>query len=200
VTSQTVPLFPLQTVLFPGGPLPLRVFEPRYLDMVSSCMKTGQSFGVVLLSEGVEVGGKAQVKTESIGTLATICDWYQGNDGLLGVTALGGERFRLLSAQRQSDGLHVADIERLRPEPKISLPAEYKLMADLLRAVVDDLGRLYETIEKDYDDASWVGFRFSEILPLSLAHRQRCLEMTNPVARLEFLQPQLRLIREEQTQ
>ena len=178
----------------------MRVFEPRYLDMVSDCMKAEKPFGVLLLSEGVEVGDKSQVRTESIGTLATISDWYQGNDGVLGVTALGGDCFRVVTMQRQRDGLNVAEIETLPPEPAIALPAKYKLMSDLLRAVIDDLGRLYETIETHYDDASWVGYRFSEILPLSLADKQQCLEMRNPVARLEYLQPQLRLIREEDTQ
>ena len=200
MTLKAVPLFPLQTVLFPGGPLPLRVFEPRYLDMVSRCMKSGEPFGVVRLSSGVEAGGKARVETEHTGTLATICDWYQGNDGVLGVTALGGERFSILAMRRAEDGLNVADIEALPHETEVSLPADYKLMSDLLRAVIDDLGRLYETVEKHYDDASWVGFRFAEILPLELASKQHCLEMINPVARLEYLQPQLRLIREEQTQ
>ncbi|TDJ46237.1 MAG: peptidase S16, partial [Gammaproteobacteria bacterium] len=161
MTTKAVPLFPLQTVLFPGGPLPLRVFEPRYLDMISRCMKDGEPFGVVMLSDGVEVGGQQQIKTKNTGTLATICDWYQGNDGLLGITALGVEKFRLLATRRQDSGLNVAEIEILQPEPVISLPSHYKLMADLLRAVIDDLGRLYETIEKHYDDASWVGFRFA---------------------------------------
>ena len=200
MTIKAVPLFPLQTVLYPGGPLPLRVFEPRYLDMVSRCMKADEPFGVVLLSSGIEVGGKSQVKTENTGTLGTISDWYQGDDGVLGVTVLGGASFTLLNTQRQDDGLNVGEIEMLQPEPEVSLPLEYKLMSDLLRAVVDDLGRLYETIEKRYEDASWVGYRFAEILPLDLASKQRCLEMRDPIERLEYLQPQLRLIREEQTQ
>jgi len=200
VTTKAVPLFPLRTVLFPGGPLPLRVFEPRYLDMISRCMKDGESFGVVMLSDGVEVGGQQQIKTKNTGTLATICDWYQGNDGLLGITALGVEKFRLLATQRQDDGLNVAEIEILQPEPVISLPSQYKLMADLLRAVIDDLGHLYATIEKHYDDASWVGFRFAEILPLDLANKQYCLELKSSVVRLEYLQPLLRQFREEQTQ
>jgi Lon protease-like protein len=199
VTTKAVPLFPLQTVLFPGGPLPLRIFEPRYLDMISRCMKDSVPFGVVMLSDGVEVGGQ-QVTTEDTGTLATICDWYQGNDGLLGITALGVDRFRLLATQREDDGLYMAEIEILRAEPEVSLPPQYKLMADLLRVVIDDLGRLYETVEKHYDDASWVGFRFAEILPLDLASKQYCLELKSSVTRLEYLQPLLRQFRKEQTQ
>jgi len=200
LNKQDVPLFPLTTVLFPGGPLPLRVFEPRYLDMVSRCMREQMPFGVLLLSGGVEVGGQAVVRTESVGTLATISDWYQGTDGLLGITAFGGERFRLLGMQRQSDGLNIGEIELLESEAETPLPARYALMAELLRAVIDDLGKLYESVDKRYDDASWLGFRFAEILPMNNAQKQICLEMTDPIARLEYLQPLLRQIRDQQTQ
>lgn len=195
-----MPLFPLTTVLFPGGPLPLRVFEPRYLDMVGRCMRQQEPFGVLLLSGGAEAGGQTVVRTEDIGTLATIVDWYQGADGLLGITAFGGERFRLLGMQRQADGLNVGDIEMLSRDPAVALPARYALMAELLRAIIDDLGKLYESVDKHYADASWVGFRFAEILPLSNLQKQLCLQMTDPIARLEYLQPLLRQIRDQQTQ
>jgi uncharacterized protein len=194
-----VPLFPLTTVLFPGGPLPLRLFEPRYLDMVGRCMRQEVPFGVLLLSGATEAG-QTVVRTEDIGTLATIVDWYQGADGLLGITALGGERFRLLAMQRQADGLNVGDIEVLAQDPEVALPQRYALMAELLRAIIDDLGKLYESVEKNYADASWVGFRFAEILPLSNSQKQLCLQMTDPIARLEYLQPLLRQIRDQQTQ
>ena len=195
-----MPLFPLTTALFPGGPLPLRVFEPRYLDMVSRCMREQVPFGVLLLSGATEAGGHTVVRTENIGTLATIIDWYQGADGLLGITAFGGERFRLLGMQRQADGLNLGDIEVLANDPEVALPARYALMAELLRAIIDDLGKLYEGVSKHYDDAGWVGFRYAEILPLSNSQKQRCLEMTDPIARLDYLQPLLRQIRDQQTQ
>jgi uncharacterized protein len=200
LNNQEVPLFPLTTILFPGGPLPLRIFEPRYLDMVSSCMRRQIPFGVLLLSGGPEAGGQVVVRTESVGTLATISDWYQGTDGLLGITAFGGERFRLLGMHRQSDGLNIGDIELLAAEPEVCLPQRYALMAELLQAVIDDLGKLYEDVTKLYHDASWVGFRFAEILPMDNAQKQACLEMMDPIARLEYLQPLLRQIREQQTQ
>ena len=197
LNTQTIPLFPLQTVLFPGGPLPLRVFEPRYLDMVSHCMKQSAPFGVVLVDVDADADAAAM---RSVGTLATVVDWYQGTDGLLGITARGGERFRLLETDRQPDGLNVGSVETLPPETPKPLPQEYSSMAALLRAVVDDLGRLYETIEKHYDDASWVGFRFAEILPLELEQKQFCLELNDPLERLRVLRPSLRQMREEQTQ
>jgi Lon protease-like protein len=197
VTTQTIPLFPLQTVLFPDGPLPLRLVEPRYLDMVSRCMKDSVPFGVVRLDSESE---SDTLTLCSVGTLATIVDWYQGTDGLLGITACGGLRFRLLSVEQQEDGLNIAKVELLAPEPATPLPAEFASMAALLRAVVDDLGRLYETIDKHYDDASWVGFRFAEVLPIDLEEKQFCLELNDPVERLLALRPSLRQLREEQTQ
>jgi Lon protease-like protein len=192
VSRFSVPLFPLNTVLFPGGPLLLRVFEPRYLDMISRCMKEEQSFGVVLLTAGSEVAGTVQ--TVATGTLASICDWDQGADGLLGIKAIGGQRFRLLSLSRQEDGLNLGDIEILPAEPEMPVPGDYSMISELLRSVLIEMNELYAGIERLYDDASWVGYRFAEILPLEPERKQECLEMDDPLVRLEFLQPYLRHI------
>jgi Lon protease-like protein len=197
LVKDSIPLFPLGTVLFPGGPLPLRVFEPRYLDMVSRCMKTNSEFGVVLLSSGSEIG---EAGTVAIGTRARVIDWYQGSDGILGITAVGGERFELHATSRQPDGLYVGEVSALEAEPHISLPGEYEAMAALLEVIVDDLGKLYESIDKQYDDATWVSCRFAEILPISMEDRQQCLEMNDAVERLRFIRPQLRSIRQEVSQ
>ena len=197
MNTQTVPLFPLQTVLFPNGPLPLRVFEPRYLDMVSQCMKTSSPFGVILAEPSPDTG---LVSMRSIGTLATIVDWFQGSDGLLGITASGTERFRLLNIEQQDDGLNIGTVELLTPETAVPLDDEYVSMAALLRAVIDDLGRLYENFDKHYDDTTWVGFRFAEILPLELGQKQYFLELDDPVERLRALRPSLQQLREEQMQ
>ena len=202
MSRQSVPLFPLQTVLFPGGPLPLRIFEPRYLDMVSRCVKGSEPFGVVLLADGLqgsEIASEVQPKTQATGTLALISDWYQGADGLLGITAVGRERFRLLGMSRLDDGLNVGDVEVLPAEPEAPVPAEFALMPELLRAVIDDLGEAYQGIEQRFDDASWVGYRLAEILPIDLEHKQYCLELDDPLARLEFLHPFLRDTREAQS-
>ena len=195
--EKVVPLFPLGTVLFPDGPLPLRVFEPRYLDMISRCLKDETQFGVLLINEGSEVGS---ADTYPVGTKAQICDWYQGSDGILGVTAVGTQRFRLEKVKQESDGLYLGDIDTLDPEPSVPLPETYWSMADLLRAVVEDLGRLYEPLEKHYDDATWVGNRFAEILPVSMEQKQHCLEMNDPIERLRFVQPLLRSVRQETAQ
>ncbi|MCL4721846.1 MAG: LON peptidase substrate-binding domain-containing protein [Gammaproteobacteria bacterium] len=197
VTAQTIALFPLGTVLFPGGPLPLRVFEPRYLDMVSRCLKSDVPFGVVLITSGRDT---AEVETGPVGTLARISDWYQGSDGILGITARGTNRFRLCGTSRQPDGLYLGDIEVLPAAPPVPLPSEFRPMAALLETVIDDLGRLYDTIEKHYDEADWVGCRLAEILPMPPADKQRCLEFDDPVERLRVLRPMLRPFRRDKTQ
>ncbi len=179
-----VPLFPLYSVLFPGGPLPLRIFEPRYLSMVSHCMQNDSPFGVLLIRDGQET---ATATTHNIGTLARITDWYQGSDGLLGITAIGEARFRLLSTTRQDDGLTLGDVQILENEPNIPLPDEYQEMASILAGVLEDLGRLYESLDKHFDDASWVTSRFVEILPIDLEEKQRCLEQSNPIERLRIV-------------
>ena len=179
-----VPLFPLNTVLFPGGPLPLRIFEPRYLGLVSQCLKSDMPFGVLLIRDGGETGPST---THNIGTLARITDWYQGSDGLLGITAIGEQRFRLIASERQDDGLNIGDVEMLDNEPTTPLPEEYQEMAAILAGVLDDLGRLYESLDRHFDDASWVTSRFVEILPIDLEEKQRCLEQSDPVERLQIV-------------
>lgn len=187
-----VPLFPLRTVLYPDGPLPLRIFEPRYLDMVSKCLQDSSPFGVLLIKTGSEAG---PATTYDIGTLARIIDWYQGSDGLLGITAIGNERFRLLSSRRQPDGLAIGEIEIIASETTRTLPDEYRPLANILSGVLDDLGRLYETLDKKYDDAGWVGYRFAEILPISPEQKQSCLEANDPVRRLEMMREVLDTVR-----
>ncbi len=187
-----VPLFPLNTVLYPGGPLPLRVFEPRYLDMISDCLKSDSPFGVLLIRSGSETG---PATTYDVGTLARIIDWYQGSDGLLGVTAIGEQRFRLISAHRRPNGLNIGEIELLDPEDLISLPEEYKPLAHILTGVLDDLGRLYESLDRQYDDAGWVSYRFAEILPISTEQKQSCLESNDAMQRLHFVEEVLNSVR-----
>ncbi|MEJ2602260.1 MAG: LON peptidase substrate-binding domain-containing protein [Gammaproteobacteria bacterium] len=195
MTDGDIPLFPLRTVLYPDGPLPLRIFETRYLDMVSRCLREESGFGVVLIREGTETG---DATTYATGTLARIVDWYQGSDGLLGVTARGGERFRLESVRQAPDGLNLARVSFLDPEPAVALPADFRPMVDILRGVLDDLGRLYEGLDRRYDDASWVGYRFAEILPIPPDQKQFCLETEDALQRLELIRVILRDARESE--
>jgi uncharacterized protein len=196
MSESRVPLFPLRTVLFPGGPLPLRIFERRYLDMVRDCLRSDGSFGVVLIAprseegseEGSEVGAAA---THTIGTLAKIVDFYREADGLLGIIALGVDRFRTLRASRRPDGLYVADVELFAPEQRIALDAGDRELVEHLRQLIGSFGELYDAVPKDYDNATWVSYRLAEILPLPDATRQALLEMDDARERLEWLRPAL---------
>ncbi len=179
-----VPLFPLNTVLFPGGPLPLRIFEARYLDMISDCLKNDVPFGVLLIREGQEAG---PATTHEVGTLARIVDWYRGSDGLLGITAVGTQRFRLLSAERQDDGLNVGDVELLPDVETMPLPSDFRVLSEILASIIDDLGRLYDDLDRRYDDAAWVAYRFVEVLPVDLVHKQACLESEDVLRCLRYV-------------
>jgi len=182
-----VPLFPLNTVLFPGGVLPLRIFETRYVDMVKRCMRAGSAFGVALIRTGVEAGGSATA--HSVGTLAQIVDFDQLPDKLLGITTRGTRRFRTLTLRVQDDGLHLADIELLSLDPVMVLPEEFSRYAKLLEQALPQMGDFFKHLEPHYDDAAWVGGRLAEIMPLALQDKQRLLEMDDPIERLHVLQP-----------
>jgi Lon protease-like protein len=188
---ETIPLFPLNTVLFPGGPLKLRIFEPRYVDMISRCMRESSSFGVAMIVEGMEAGGPAT--TASIGTSARIVDFEKLPDGLLGITAVGDKRFRLKSVHREHDGLNVAEVEWLAAEPSLAVPDECAPFVLLLQQALPELAPLYDFSPVSYDDAAWVSARLVEILPLSPAEKQRCLEMQDPLARLEHLRSRVQI-------
>jgi Lon protease-like protein len=190
MAAPEIPLFPLNTVLFPGGVLPLRIFEPRYVDMVKRCMREGGVFGVALIRDGVEAGGAAT--SHSIGTLAQIVDFDQLPDKLLGITTRGTRRFRSLSAHVQEDGLHFSQVELLAEDPLVVLPEEFQRYAKLLEQALPQMGDFFKHLEPRYDDASWVSGRLAEIMPLALQDKQRLLEMDDPIERLQVLQPLLR--------
>jgi uncharacterized protein len=182
---QTLPLFPLGVVLFPGGPLKLRIFETRYVDMVGRCLRESQPFGVALLVEGQEAGGPAL--TAEIGTTARIVDFEQLKDGLLGITALGERRFHIIGRERQADGLNIAAVEWLPAEQPAAVPPESAHLVKLLQYALPQLAPLYDLSSAQYQDAGWVSARLVEILPLPLPEKQRCLEMTEPLQRLQYL-------------
>ena len=182
-----IPLFPLGTVLFPGGPLPLRIFETRYIDLVRRCLRDGSGFGVVLIREGVEAGGPAL--TLDVGTYARIVDFSQQPDGLLGIRAAGERRFRILARRRERDGLNVADVEWLPEESSSPLPEEFAELGPALDAILAQVGEPFASLERRLDDAAWVAGRLTEILPIPPGHKQHCLELDDPVERLRFLRP-----------
>jgi uncharacterized protein len=177
-----LPLFPLGTVLFPGGPLRLRIFEPRYLDMVRQCLKESRAFGVVLILEGEEAGEVASVAGS--GTSARVVDFDTLPDGLLGIDCVGEQRFRVLRRWQQGDGLNVAEVDYLPDDPPCALPAELAHLGELLREVLPQLGERYAHVVAHYEDAGWVGNRWAEVLPLTVAEKQQLLELDDPLARL----------------
>lgn len=181
-----IALFPLNIVLFPDGPLPLRIFETRYVDMVRRCMRESTGFGVVLIREGREVG---PAETFDVGTMAQIVDFHQLSDGLLGLSCLGRQRFRIRSRSRQGDGLNLAEVDRLAPEALMPVPPRHSRLPQLLKSVLPQLGEVYEGFEMRLDDAAWVGHRLAEILPIPLADKQACLELDDPIQRLDVLSP-----------
>jgi uncharacterized protein len=187
VGSAELPLFPLNTVLFPGGPLPLRIFEPRYVDMVRSCMRESAPFGVVLIRAGQEAG--AVSSTAEIGTAARIVDFDQMPDGLLGIACVGEQKFRVESRRVQADGLNTGTVTWLTPEAPAPLPPQHAHLGQLLRRVLPQLGEAYRVVQPRFEDASWVGARLAEILPIGLSDRQECLELDDALARLERLSP-----------
>jgi uncharacterized protein len=184
--NDSIALFPLNIVLFPGGALPLRIFETRYVDMVRRCMRGSQAFGVALIREGNEVG---PAETFDVGTLAKIVDFHQLSDGLLGLSCIGEQRFRIRSRGRQADGLNLAEVDWLASEPAVAVPSRHARLSELLKSVLPQLGEVYTGIEMRLDDAAWVGHRLAEILPIPLTDKQSYLELDDPIERLDALGP-----------
>jgi len=187
---ETVPIFPLQTVLFPGALLPLRIFEVRYMDMAKACLKEGSPFGICLIREGQEVGAPAV--PEAVGCLARIAECDMEELGILKVTAEGLERFRIVSSQVNRAGLIVGEVERHEPEGQVRDAAGLAESADFLRKVIAGIGEQRFAPPLRFADASWVGFRLAEILPLRNDVKQKLLELTDPALRLAILHRFLR--------
>jgi Lon protease-like protein len=184
-----IALFPLNTVLFPGGLLPLRIFETRYIDMVGVCMRQEASFGVVLIvdANGNETGSGANIA--GVGTSARIVDFQTQPDGLLGLLCRGERRFRVGQRHQQADGLNRASVEWLAEPPLTALDPQYQPLVGVLRKVMARLASIGRFIEPDYEDASWVSHRLAELMPLEAPWQQRLLEIDDPNERLELLAP-----------
>lgn len=181
-------LFPLNIVLFPDGPLPLRIFETRYVDMVRRCLREQQDFGVVLIREGRESGGE-ETDFHAVGTCARITDFHRLSDGFLGLSCVGGRRFRIETRSRQTDGLYVGEVNWIDGEPEIPVPPRHARLAKLLQSVLPQLGEVYTGMQLRLDDAAWVGYRLAEILPMPLIEKQGYLELDDPIGRLDRLAP-----------
>lgn len=187
--THALPLFPLRTVLFPGGLLPLKVFEQRYVEMTKACMKDNRPFGVCLIVQGDEVAAKDGTPPQiaSVGTLARITDWDVPQVGILHLATAGETRFQVRSRTTQPNGLVVADVTPIANEPAVALADEHRPLAQLLELIATRVGPRNFPEERSFDDASWVGYRLAELLPLPLSIKQSMLEINDAGIRLKVL-------------
>jgi uncharacterized protein len=195
LTLQSLPLFPLSTVLFPGGLLSLRVFEVRYLDMIAKCRKAGAPFGVVSLTEGSEVRQPGSTEAfAQVGTLATIHEIESPQAGLMLVRATGAQRFRITASDQLKHGLWVADVERLQSDMAVAVPEDLQPTAEALQRLIQSLQLRPGAAASmpllppwKLDDCGWVANRWCELLPLPVPLKQRLMELDNPLVRLELV-------------
>ena len=192
-----LPLFPLQAVLFPGGLLPLKVFEARYLDLMGHCMRSGEPFGVVCMSRGAEAGHNPEgVHIEHVGVLARIEDVDAEQAGILKVRCTGGSRFRLLEAPvQQPNGLWVAPAELIDDDvprlPELAMQPTVEALQQALEALLaQDVKPFAEPLQ--WRDAGWVANRWCELLPITLAAKQRLMELEDAAMRLQLVDEFLR--------
>jgi Lon protease-like protein len=185
----SLPLFPLKTVLFPGGLLPLKVFEQRYIDMTKECLAQNRPFGVCLITQGEEVATAPGSTPEiaSIGTLARIGDWDMPQLGILHVSTRGETRFQVRKHATQPNGLVVGEVTPMDAEPARPLADEHQPLAKLLELIASRVGPQNFPAEHAYADASWVGYRLAELLPLPLHIKQSMLEINDAEVRLRVL-------------
>jgi len=185
----TLPLFPLKTVLFPGGLLPLKVFEQRYIEMTKDCLKDSKPFGVCMLKDGQEVNrpGAGSADFAGIGTLARIIDCDVPQLGILHLKTEGGTRFKVQSHAVTDLGLVVGQVTPLAPEPALPLPEAFQSLAALVELLMERVGRENFAAMPATADASWVGYRLAEMLPLPLPIKQSMLEINDCEVRLKVI-------------
>ena len=197
LTLYSLPLFPLGAVLFPGGVLPLRIFEVRYLDMIGKCHKAGAPFGVVALTQGTEVRrpGSDADAFHHVGTLATITTVEMPQPGLMTIRCHGEQRFRISRSEQLRHGLWIADVQRLDDDLPVPVPDDLKPAALALERLQDSL-RARQTPGSPapqfagpmhFDDCGWLANRWCEILPVPLELKQRLMQLDNPLVRLELV-------------
>jgi hypothetical protein len=180
-----IPIFPLKTVLFPGGILPLRVFEPRYMEMTKTCLRDDLPFGVCLLKEGKETGVTAV--PEIVGCLTRITEWDMPQLGILNLVTLGLQRFSIEQQRTESSGLIMATVMTIPAESTQAVKSSLQVCSEVLAKIVAQVGADKFTAPLQFDDAAWVGYRLAEALPLKLAAKQSMLEMNDSIMRLEIL-------------
>lgn len=185
MSTSALPLFPLGTLVFPGGRLPLRIFEQRYLDMIKRAIADDTPFGVCAIREGQEVGTPAV--PYSVGTRVRIVEWDMPQTGIFHIETVGLDRFVIRNTRTEPSGLLIGQVEPVSVEAPAAIPDEYELAAEVLEHIVGEYGESRFPPPHALNDAVWVGYRLSEVLPLSLSIRQNLLEMNDSVARLRIL-------------
>ena len=183
--TEEIPLFPLHTVLFPGGVLPLRIFEARYLDMIGECLSEHKGFGICAIRSGSETGRAAECYT--VGTVAGVQDFDRTEDDMLYIVARGDRRFRIVDRQTDTSQLLRAEVQWLEESAAIALPGNYQPLATFLAQLIRQAGKPFSDVPADYDNAAWVAGRLAELLPFAIEDKQRLLETDNPLERLETL-------------
>lgn len=189
-TKASVPLFPLNHVLFTDGLLRLRIFEPRYVDMVGRCMREGTGFGVVLIRDGHEArtGPDDEMpKVFDLGTYAEITDFDRQPDGLLGIVGTGRRKFRILNTSMQRDGLMLGEVQYLPDEPGFAVSDEFRPLADLLEQLLSHPSLQWMKVGVDLRDGRAVSWRLAELLPVQPEIKQSLLKMAHPRERLTEL-------------
>lgn len=209
LTLSSLPLFPLGTVLFPGGLLPLRIFEVRYLDMIGKCHKTGAPFGIVSLTEGSEVRRVVDATSKdakptgdafaheafnTVGTLATITEFSVPQPGLMVIQCSGIHRFKIARQEKLRHGLWIADVTRMDDDLPVRVPSDLQKTVDALAKLIRNLQQSDAPAEKlpvlapyRLDDCGWVANRWCELLPIPLLLKQQLMELDNPLLRLELV-------------
>ncbi len=191
--TSMLPLFPLGTVVFPGGQLPLRIFEQRYLDMVKQAIADDTPFGICGIKEGAETGTPAV--PYAVGTLVRVTDWDMPQTGILHIDTRAQERFVIRGIHTEPNGLLVGSVEPVSSEPAAAVPDDLELAVEILRQIIAEYGEPRFPAPHEFDNAVWVGYRLSEVLPLKLSVKQNLLEMNDSVTRLrilsEFLKKQI---------
>jgi uncharacterized protein len=182
--SFELPIFPLGSVLFPGGTLALKIFEQRYMDMAKDCLKRAKPFGIALIREGEEVGAPAA--PHPVGTSALIDDWDMPNLGVLQVKVIGGARFRIVSSIVSASGLIIGTVNAIDADSDAS-GAELGACADFLKKILTQINMIEGVAESQFSNASWVSFRITELLPFGGAVKQKMLELTDAKIRLDIL-------------
>lgn len=188
--TKKIPLFPLGSILYPGGAMGLKIFEDRYMQMTKGALKMGTPFGIVLIREGSEVGATAV--PESIGTYATIDEWEMPNLGILQVRVSGGLRFRITGGTVNSAGLITAEVADIADDMSEGVPAPLASCASFLAKVIASQNQDVRDAQFRFDDAFWVSMRLTEMLPLDNVVKQKMLELTDATMRLEIIQKFLR--------